>query len=154
MHALVPGFCGGTGGLNSSSYVCSRHFTSEAIPRLLSDWSFYVTFQRHWVIKKEVFVAILFYSWVEFYWKLTQIQEERSTRVSDATGKTHFLCSVDEPVCVCEGTVLETWVMRSKCRNEDKSLHSQHVCLCKYLYFNNLPLFMADIWNSYKCKIY
>ena len=52
--------------------------------------------------------VICHFKWEAVAGKLTQIQEERSTRVSDATGKTHFLCSVDEPVCVCEGTVLET----------------------------------------------
>lgn len=33
MQALVPCFCGGSRVLNSSSYVCSRHFTSWAIPQ-------------------------------------------------------------------------------------------------------------------------
>lgn len=76
MQALVPCFYGGSRVLNSSSYMWAGILPAEPFPNLPSDRSFCMTFQRNRIIKKEVFVVTLLYSLVEFYWKLTQIQEE------------------------------------------------------------------------------
>lgn len=107
-----------------------------------------MTFQRNWIIKKEVFVVILFplgWSSIENGLKFKKKEVLQSVMLQGrhtlelikfyAVWMSHSVCF--------EGTALET-VMRSKCKSEEKNLHSQHVCLFTCFYFNSLPLFMAD----------
>lgn len=87
MQALVPRFCGGSRVLNSSSYVCSKHFTSWAIPQS-PKWSIILhDFPKKSENQKGSVCGLLFGG---VLLETDSNSRRRSATATDASGKTPY----------------------------------------------------------------